>query len=115
MTLGNGTEHLTSGSVGIVSIGNGNKLLINIGTPHVYVRICSNVSSVWYPDSKVHGANMGPTWVLSAPDGPILSPCSLLSGNSTAGLPPLSPLAVTGTCGPLCPEQLPRPYMGPVH
>ena len=26
---------------------------------------------VWnLPDSKVHGANMGPTWVLSAPDGP---------------------------------------------
>ena len=22
------------------------------------------------PDSIVHGANMGPTWVLSAPDGP---------------------------------------------
>ena len=22
------------------------------------------------PDSKVHGANMGHTWVLSAPDGP---------------------------------------------
>ena len=22
------------------------------------------------PDSKIHGANMGPTWVLSAPDGP---------------------------------------------
>ena len=22
------------------------------------------------PDSKVHGANMGPTWVMSAPDGP---------------------------------------------
>ena len=22
------------------------------------------------PDSKVHGANMGPTWVLLAPDGP---------------------------------------------
>ena len=22
------------------------------------------------PDSKVHGANMGPTWVLSAPGGP---------------------------------------------
>ena len=22
------------------------------------------------PDSKVHEANMGPTWVLSAPDGP---------------------------------------------
>ena len=23
-----------------------------------------------YPDSKVHGATMVPTWVLSAPDGP---------------------------------------------
>ena len=23
-----------------------------------------------HPDSKVHGANMGPTWVLLAPDGP---------------------------------------------
>ena len=23
-----------------------------------------------FPDSKVRGANMGPTWVLSAPDGP---------------------------------------------
>ena len=23
-----------------------------------------------YPDSKVHGANMGPTWVLSASVGP---------------------------------------------
>ena len=23
-----------------------------------------------YPDNKFHGANMGPTWVLTAPDGP---------------------------------------------
>ena len=23
-----------------------------------------------YPDSKIHGANMGPSWVRSAPDGP---------------------------------------------
>ena len=23
-----------------------------------------------FPDSKIHGANMGPIWVLSAPDGP---------------------------------------------
>ena len=28
----------------------------------------------WYPDSKVHGANMGPTWVLSAPRGPHVGP-----------------------------------------
>ena len=27
-----------------------------------------------YPDSKVHGADMGPTWVLSAPDGPHIGP-----------------------------------------
>ena len=26
------------------------------------------------PDSKVHGANMGPTWVLSTPDGPHVGP-----------------------------------------
>ena len=30
-----------------------------------------------YPDSKVHGANMGPTCVLSAPDGPHVGPMNL--------------------------------------
>ena len=29
------------------------------------------------PDSKVHGANMGPTWVLAAPDGPHVGPMNL--------------------------------------
>ena len=29
------------------------------------------------PDSKVHGANMGPTWVLPAPDGPHVGPMNL--------------------------------------
>ena len=29
------------------------------------------------PDSKVHGANMGPTWVLSAPDGLHVGPMNL--------------------------------------
>ena len=29
------------------------------------------------PDYKVHGANMGPTWVLSAPDGPHVGPMNL--------------------------------------
>ena len=29
------------------------------------------------PESKVHGANMGPTWVLSAPDGPHAGPMNL--------------------------------------
>ena len=32
------------------------------------------------PDSKVQGANMRPTWVLSAPDGPHVGPWILLSG-----------------------------------
>ena len=32
------------------------------------------------PDSKVRGANMGPTWVLPAPDGPHIAPWTLLSG-----------------------------------
>ena len=30
-----------------------------------------------YPDSKVHGANIRPTWVLSAPDGPHVCPMNL--------------------------------------
>ena len=29
------------------------------------------------PDSKIHGANMGPTWVLAAPDGPHVGAISL--------------------------------------
>ena len=29
------------------------------------------------PDSKVHGVNMGPNWVLSAPDGPHVGPMNL--------------------------------------
>ena len=29
------------------------------------------------PDNKVHGAAMGPTWVLSAPDGQYVGPMNL--------------------------------------
>ena len=29
------------------------------------------------PDSKVHGDNMGPTWVLPAPAGPHVGPMNL--------------------------------------
>ena len=46
------------------------------------------------PDSKVHGANMGPTWVLSAPDGHHVGPMnlairvnSLKMGTAPAGQP----------------------------
>ena len=30
------------------------------------------------PDNKVHGANIGPTWVLSAQDGPHVGPMNLV-------------------------------------
>ena len=45
---------------------------------------CVQVPKEWttgsrqtFPDSKVHGANLGLTWVLSAPDGPHVGPMSL--------------------------------------
>ena len=35
------------------------------------------------PDNKVHGANMGPTWVLSVPDGPHVGPMNLAIRDTT--------------------------------
>ena len=35
--------------------------------------------TIHIPDNKIHGANMGPNWVLSAPDGPMLAQWTLLS------------------------------------
>ena len=35
------------------------------------------------PDSKVHETNMGPTWVLSAPDGPHVGPMNLAIRENT--------------------------------
>ena len=34
-------------------------------------------SSASHPDDKVHGVNMGPTWVLSGLDGPHIGPMNL--------------------------------------
>ena len=34
-------------------------------------------SMIYIPESKSHGANMGPTWVLSAPDGPHVGPMNI--------------------------------------
>ena len=43
--------------------------------------------AMWsHPDSKVHGANMGPTWVLRSQIGPMLAPWTLLSGHSMSSL-----------------------------
>ena len=33
--------------------------------------------SIITTDSKIHGANMGPTWVLSSPSGPHVGPMNL--------------------------------------
>ena len=43
---------------------------------------CGNI-----PDSKVHGTNMGPTSVLSAPEGPHVSPMNLATGYSSRSCP----------------------------
>ena len=39
-------------------------------------RLCDCIT-LCYPDSKVHGANIGPTWVLSDPDVPHVGPMNL--------------------------------------
>ena len=38
------------------------------------------------PDSKVHGANMGPIWVLSTADGPHVAPINLAIWENFAGI-----------------------------
>ena len=59
------------------------QILVKLGTSSIWGFLHM---PVWcplgnnFPDSKVHGANMGPTWVLSAPDGSMLAPWTLLSG-----------------------------------
>ena len=55
------------------------------------------------PDSKVHGANMGPTWVLSVPDGPHVGPWTLLSGDSCEHMLPTDQYGYGLTQGSLPP------------
>ena len=50
------------------------KYYIIIGFSSVVVQEYSERTG---PDSKVHGANMGPTRVLSSPDGPHVGPMNL--------------------------------------
>ena len=44
----------------------------------------SEQAGVKVPDSKVHGANMGPTWGRQDPGGPHVGPMNLLSGVTPA-------------------------------
>ena len=41
------------------------------------LNICLLDFRINFRDRKVHGANMGPTWVLSVPDGPHVGPMNL--------------------------------------
>ena len=52
----------------------------NISYIVILTHIEIKVSADACPDSKVHGANMGPTWVLLAQVGPMWAPWTLLSG-----------------------------------
>ena len=48
----------------------------------IFYQLWSNQKDT-YQDSKVHGAYMGPTWVLSAPDGPHVDPMNFAIRVST--------------------------------
>ena len=45
-------------------------------SPHQSIELMLLVKHA-FPDIKVHGANIGLTWVLSAPDGPYVGPMNL--------------------------------------
>ena len=54
---------------------------------HTQIHLCQSFIIIYFlyniigsdsmPDSKVHGANMGPTWILSATDGPLVCSTNL--------------------------------------
>ena len=43
----------------------------------IHRHVVENCVYITFPESKVHGTNMGPTWVLSVPDGPHVGPMNL--------------------------------------
>ena len=45
---------------------------------HMWDHIDHVSDESYTPSSKVNGANVGPTWVLSAPDGPHVAPLNLV-------------------------------------
>ena len=40
----------------------------------IYIKVNMTLRITAHPDSKVHGTNMGPAWVVSAPDRPHVGP-----------------------------------------
>ena len=83
-----------------------NHIVVNFPTVcivglHIYsCFVCAGVNRanglfyIWFwirnyiacPDIKVHGANMGPTWSLSAQDGPHVGPMNLVIGIALCGM-----------------------------
>ena len=53
---------------------------ISANYAHWTVKFCypqTILYCIHIPDRKIHGANMGPTWALSVPDGPHVGPTNL--------------------------------------
>ena len=51
--------------------------ILYLVTWQILWQLIYNAIMYGYPDSKVHGVNMGPTWFLSAPDCPHVRPINL--------------------------------------
>ena len=69
-----------------------------------YVVCINSWGYVHNPGNKIYVTNMGPTWVLPAPDGPMLAQWTLLSGYCLNGshshmLMPTHSTVVSVTCG----------------
>ena len=54
-----------------------NSFILALTLLPVHGDILSHLYHTKYPNSKVHGAIIGPTWVLSAPGGPYVGPMQL--------------------------------------
>ena len=52
-------------------------ILVNEASSIYPLVIVCKMIKISIPDSKIHGANMGPTWALSDPDGPHVGPMNL--------------------------------------
>ena len=66
-----------------------NQDVYNVSSTAIFV-----LPGIATPDSKVHGANMGPTWLLSAPDGPHVRPMNVAIWDDTHGPDVRTPQAV---------------------
>ena len=56
----------------------------------IFAEVCGFDAAVKYPDSKVHGANMGPTWGRQDPSGSHVGPMNFAIWGSFNPRPPAS-------------------------